>query len=206
MLHASSLQFLGPAGRWTLFRLGCSVLPVHLHPAKRARPVSCENTEHAQDRYRNRYYRRNRYRTHASLCSFKISDLGPDTIYGEYRSSRAGSLAGRLEKLAPRGQGEVPRIIAHDYGRAQFWRLVWTTGHSIWCTQSIFPDPSHRHHPHPSHVPHLWRHLIPCLRAGDACSGDTRTRWQRLLAAGLVAGLVSWSASSHFSSAARCPQ
>ena len=45
-------------------------------------------------------------------------------------------------------------------------------------------------HPHPSHVPHLWRHLIPCLRAGDACSGDTRTRWQRLLAAGLSSG---WS-------------
>ena len=105
MLHASSLQFLGPAGRWTLFRLGCSVLPVHLHPAKRARPVSCDHLQQAHDH--------------------RLDRGGKGQIRGDtdwkYRSPRACSLAGRVEKLAPRVEREVPGLIAattveHNFG------------------------------------------------------------------------------------------
>ena len=61
---------LDPISAWLFRAAGASA------SSQKSQACIVQNTEHAQDRYRNRY------RTHASLCSFGAPrDLGPDNQY-----------------------------------------------------------------------------------------------------------------------------
>ena len=105
----------------------------------------------------------------------------------------------KLEKLAPRVRREVPGSMPRpSYGRTQFWRLVWTTGHFYLQgrTTSTGPKEIVRGGLRPRATSACWRHHPRARRAKRLTMTRSRPAWPQLDGRSGPFGMLKASPSS----------
>ena len=112
MPPAHAPQLLGSAGRRVVLWLVVCVLPVHLHPAKRARPVSCDHLQASSQTTAPRF--------RPALLKIRLEAVD---LLALARSPEDL----RLRLRAAEGALRSPGLIARDYGSAQFPKWSWTS-------------------------------------------------------------------------------